>query len=137
HGGWRTLSPLEGPVDVERPVRSCVLGEERRDTPRSRQAHRAGIEGTVGTSRLDTHGSREAPLDLRIHEVRPVALDADQRRARWLLECVIRIVAALARRELHLLIARLAALPRVDLAEPESQSAAAGEQHRQIRRIDL
>ena len=135
--GRRTNASLETPIDVERLLRSGVLGKQRRHTPRSRRAHRSGVQRTVGALGIGAHRGGKPSLDLRIHEVRPVALNADQGRPRGLVKGIVRIVTAPAGRLLHLFIARLAAIRRIDLCEADSQTAVSGKQDREIGRIDL
>jgi hypothetical protein len=55
----------------------------------------------------------------------------------WMQTSVVRVVPAGAGRRVNLRVARLAAGIRIDFGEAYPQPALAGEQHRQVRRIDL
>ena len=87
---------------------------------------------------MSVHRQRgEVSLDPRIDDVRPLALDANQRGSRRLAEGVVRVVPAAVGRLLDLLVTRLLAGRSVDVRESDPEPAVAREQDRQVRRIDL
>ena len=114
-----------------------VLGKERRHAPRLRRADGSRVQRAVGTPRIHAHRRRDAPFDLRVDNVGPVSLNADQGRARRFVEGVKRIVATSPGRVFHHFIARFRTGRRIDLGEADSQPAVSGKQHREIGRIHL
>ena len=53
---------LEAPIDVERRCGSGVLGEQRRDAPRSRHADRPDVQRAVGSSASAPIAAASRPL---------------------------------------------------------------------------
>ena len=109
--GRRTNASLESPINFERPMRARVLGKERRHAPRLRRSDGSRVQRAVGASRIHAHRRREPAFDLRIDNVGPVSLNADQGRSRRFVECVKRIVATSPGRFFHQFIARLSTRP--------------------------
>src|SRR5262245_6785111 len=101
-------------------MRARVLGEKRRHTPRLRRSNGARVERAVRTPGIDSQRRGKPALDLCIDNVGPIALDADQGRARRLVEGVIRVFAAVASRFFHEGIARLRSLRWIDFCEADS-----------------
>src|SRR5215471_7743059 len=105
---------LEAPIDLERRMRARVLGKKRGDAPRLRRAQGSSVQWAVGTPRVDADRGRQLALDLGIHDVRPIALDADQGCSSGLPERVVRIVATLACGSFHHVIRRITPHRSVD-----------------------
>ena len=115
-----------------------VFGEQHGHAPRPRRGAGARVQRVVGRLALAFCRQRgELPLEARIDDVRPLALDADQRGARGLAERVVRVLPAASSRLLDLRVIRLLARRAVDVGESNPEPAVAREQHRQVRWIDL
>jgi hypothetical protein len=80
---------------------------------------------------------RNAALDLRVSKIRPVALDADERRSGGSAERAIWVLPAAIHSLANLGLGRVGAIWRIDFAEPDPHAAVSGEQDRQVRGIDL
>ena len=98
----------------------------------SRIERRIGILWNAGSG----HG-REVSFDLRVSDVRPVPVDANQRGSNRLAERVVRILPARSSGLRDLFFTRFLCVQRIDFRESHTEPAAAGKQRGQVGRIDL
>ena len=72
----------------------------------------------VGVAALTVRQCGESSLDLAVHDIRPIALNANQRRADTIAKGVVRVVPAIPNGLLNLLVARVLIDWRIDGAVP-------------------
>ena len=100
--------------------------------------NRASVQRVVTRIRnISERACGDLGLDSRVRQIRPVALDAHERCSGQFGERTVRVLPAGVDRLTNLGLGRIVSLRRIDFAEADAHAAIAGEQDRQIRRIDL
>ena len=131
-------STVEGPIDVERIVNPRVLRKERCDAPWPRGMGGSRVQRIVNAVLRVTGGpGAKTTFDLPVRDVRPVTLNADQRRPDRLRERVVAVVPALPAGLVYLDVARIAAWRRIEFTKADAESAGARAQRAEIGGIHL